>query len=311
MSSPDPRPVVVGVDGRPGSAGAVRFAVAQARRRQAPLLLAHVIPDFLGLGPPVPLSDLRRVGSSILDQERAAVRRLADDLEVSTVLTQGERSAGIVQAAAGAALVVVGRETRGGFERLLTGATTTGVAAHASCDIVVVPSFWTEAHPRGRVVVGVKSRKSAQGVLARAFAEASARGATLLVVMAWRLADPYFDRIETRTHADDWARNGEQMLDEVTADWRAAYPDVAVETEVVHGAPARVLLAASGESDLLVVSRRRFPVPPYGHLGGVGHSLLRLSEVPVLVVPCDSEAASAPSAAAPVSVAQDVGVPSR
>ena len=308
MSSPHPRPVVVGVDGRPGSAGAIRFAVAQARRRSAPLLLAHVIPDFLGLGPPVPLADLRRVGSAILAQERTAVLRLADDLDIGTVLAQGERSACIVQAAAGAGLVVVGRETRGGFERLLTGATTAGVAAHASCDIVVVPSFWTEGHPRGRVVAGVKSRKGAHGVLAQAFAEAAARGATLVVVMAWRLADPYFDRIEARTHAEDWARNGERMLEEATAEWRAAYPEVPVEIEVVHGAPARVLLAASGESDLLVVSRRRFPLPPYGHLGGVGHSLLRLSEVPVHVVPCDSETESDSSADAQDLVLEDAGV---
>ena len=46
-----------------------------------------------------------------------------------------------------------------------------------------------------------------------------------------------------------------------------------------------MLLHASADSDLLVVSRRRLTLPPYGHLGGVVHDLLRLSEVPVLVVP--------------------------
>ena len=53
----------------------------------------------------------------------------------------------------------------------------------------------------------------------------------------------------------------------------------------MHGAPARVLLHASTDSDLLVVSRRRLVLPPYGHLGGVVHDVLRLSDVPVLVVP--------------------------
>ena len=45
MNSPTTRPVVVGVDGRPGSAGALRYAVTEARRRRAPLQLVHVVPD--------------------------------------------------------------------------------------------------------------------------------------------------------------------------------------------------------------------------------------------------------------------------
>jgi nucleotide-binding universal stress UspA family protein len=59
---------------------------------------------------------------------------------------------------------------------------------------------------------------------------------------------------------------------------------VAVETRVEHGAAAKVLLRASDVSDLLFLSRRHH-VLPAGHLGGVVHTLLRLSDVPVLVVP--------------------------
>jgi nucleotide-binding universal stress UspA family protein len=168
---------------------------------------------------------------------------------------------------------------------MLTGTTTAAVAAHAPCDVVVVPSFWTADHPRGRVVVGLKSRQNAHELLSQAFSEAAARDAALTIVTAWELADPYFDRIELRTHADEWSSNGKQLVMELTQDLRAAHPDVAVEARVVHGPPARVLLTASEDSDLLVVSRRRFAFPPYGHLGGVGHSLLRLSDVPVHVVP--------------------------
>ena len=65
MNSTNTRPVVVGVDGEPGSAGALRFAVAEARRRRAPLQLVHVVPTFLSLGPAIPLSDLHRIGGTI------------------------------------------------------------------------------------------------------------------------------------------------------------------------------------------------------------------------------------------------------
>ena len=180
---------------------------------------------------------------------------------------------------------MVGRESRRGVERLLTGTATASIAAHAPCDVVVVPSFWVDADPHGRVVVGIKSGRNVHELLAQAFSEAAARDALLRLVTAWHLADPYSDSIEVRTHAEDWELNGTEVLAEVAADWRTAYPDVQVETRVVHGPPARVLLQESGDSDLLLISRRRLALPPYGQLGGIGHDLLRLSDVPVQVVP--------------------------
>lgn len=280
-----PRPVLVGVDGLPGSAGAVRYAVAEAHRRRAPLLLVHVVPDFFSVGPPVPLSDLEEVGTRLLEREEAAVRRMAPDLTVTTMMPWGERSTGLVKAAESAQLVVIGRETRRGVQRFYAGTTTAAVAAHAPCDVVVVPSFWEEGRPRHRVVVGLKSRQHSAELLSQGLSEAIARDAALVIVMAWQVPDPYFDRIELRTHADEWQAHGQELIAEVTADWRTTYPDVTVESRVVHGAPARVLLEASAGSDLLVVSRRRLALPPYGRLGGVVHSLLRLSDVPVHVVP--------------------------
>jgi len=285
MNIPTVRPVLVGVDGLPGSAGALRYAVVEARKRHAPLHLLHVVPDFLSTGPPIPLADLVEAGRAVLEQERSAVQKLAPDLEVRAILAKGERSTGIVKAAKSADLVVVGRETRRGLERLLTGTTTAAVAAHAPCDVVVVPSHWVAGHDRGCVVVGLKTRRDSHELIAQAFAEAASRDAALRVVTAWKLPDPYLDRIEFRTHADQWTANGTELVLEVAADWHSVYPDVSVHAAVVHGSPVEVLLRESEDSDLLVVSRRRFAFPPYGHLGGVAHSLLRLSDVPVHVVP--------------------------
>ena len=116
----------------------------------------------------------------------------------------------------------------------------------------------------------------------------------LVVVTAWQVADPYFDRVEERTHAQDWEAEGRKVVLEITADWRTAFPDVAMETRIVHGPAARVLLDASADSDLLVISRRRFALPPHGRLGAVGHDLLRLSDVPVQVVPYTADPRSRP-----------------
>jgi len=285
MNNTTTNPVVVGVDGLPGSAGALRYAVAEARRRHTSLELLHVVPSYLSLGPAIPFEELHRIGLEILDQASNTVRDLDPDLDFTTVLAHGDRRDGVVKASEHARLVVIGRESQHGVGRVLSGTATAGIAAHARCDVVVVPSFWVDGPPRGRVVVGIKSRHNAQELMAKAFTEAAARDAALVVVTAWQLADPYFDRVEARTHAEDWEVEGRRVITEITADWRTAYPDVAMETRIVHGPAARVLLDVSEGSDLLVISRRRLAIPPYGRLGAVGHDLLRLSDVPLHVVP--------------------------
>ena len=86
------RPVVVGVDGLPGSAGALRYAVAEAGRRHAPLHLVHVVPTLLSLGPAVASVDLQTIGADLLDEAERTVREQAPGLEVVPVLTRGERT---------------------------------------------------------------------------------------------------------------------------------------------------------------------------------------------------------------------------
>ena len=287
------RPVVVGVDGTPGGEGALRFAVAEARRRGVPLTLVHVVADGLNVVPVVAPISFRDAGRTVLDNALESVRELAPDLDVSGALEFGGRSSALVAAARDAGLLVLGRETRAGLERVLTGTTTASAAAHAPCDVVVVPSFWTAGDTRGRVVVGVRSAHDAGDVLARGMGEAAWRTCRLTAVMAWRLPDAYLDTIEARTHADEWEANGKADLERLVAPLRPTYPDVEVDLEVIHGRPASVLLSAAQEADLLVVTRRRFTLPPHERLGGVAHAVLRLSDVPVLVVPAShAQAAS-------------------
>src|SRR3954467_13597379 len=112
MNTSTIRPVLVGVDCLPGSAGALRYAVAEARRRHAPLHLLHVVPSLLSLGPATPMIDLQRIGVELLAAAERSVHEQAPDLRVQTVLTRGERTAGIVRAAGAAQLLVVGRESR-------------------------------------------------------------------------------------------------------------------------------------------------------------------------------------------------------
>ena len=290
-------PVVVGVDGRPGSAGALRFAVAEAVRRHTPLVLVHVMPlgpwapmapmtPFASMAaPPSLLTDMREVATRVLEEARDVALDLAPGLTVRTELGHGTRTTLLVEAGQHARLLVLGRESRHGLDRLLTGTTTPSVAARAACDVVVVPPGWTQADEHGRVVVGVKSAGQAPQVLGPALAEASARGARLTVATAWQLPDPYLDRIELRAHAAEWESEGRAVVEEAVAAWRPRYPDVAVDVDVRHGRATEVLHEIGRDCDLLVVGRHRHPTHAHGHLGGVAHALISGAEMPVLVAP--------------------------
>ena len=126
-------PVVLATDGTSASDGALRYAVEQARARRAELRILHVMPMAVPVPPlrPVEPADLEPYARNVLSRSAKHARDLAPGLAVSTMIAHGGRVRGIVNGSADAQLVVVGRETSHGLGRLLTGATTAGVASNA------------------------------------------------------------------------------------------------------------------------------------------------------------------------------------
>ena len=300
MSNVSAAPVVLATDGTPSTEGALRFAVAESIRRGARLMIVHVnvvkVPSP-PLGPipamgPVPTIRPAAPAESVvharhvLERAERKARALAPDLRVSSLLLEGGRVRAIVDVSANAQLVVVGRETRHGLQRVLTGATTAGVASQARCPVVAVPADW---HPRARtragtVVVGIRREADAWPLMATAYSWASVTGASISVVHAWELPDPVIDDMEARSRGDEWQAVGDRMLDQALADWQDQHADVPVARQVVHGHAASVLVAAAQEADLLVV-RRAHEHRPIDHLGATVRALLLACPTPVEVVP--------------------------
>ena len=250
------RPVLVAVDGTPGSAGALRFASVEAELRRAPLRLVHVAADG--------------VGRQVLSEAERSLRRAHPDVSVSTVLSTGARAAAIEEAAAEAQLVVLGRDTR----RNLAAAAdtvTAAVAARVDCPAAVVPSHWTGGHPRGSVVAGIQLGADAGELLAHALEAAAVRSARLVLVAA-------------HAGADRWEADGDRLLDELVAAGEAGSLDVLIERRLVQGRAAVVLLREAQGADLLLLGRpdRGGPRP---HLGGLTHAVLRATDTPVELVP--------------------------
>ena len=284
MSAPDSHAVVVAVDGRPGSAGALRYAVREAVRVGATLHLVHVWPGYSSQAPVTAVAELQADGHAVLDRSMEAAHRIATGLQITTELVAGPRVGAILAASRGGRLLVVGRSPHHRVEAPF-GGTPAALATRAQAPVVVVPSSWADGETPGRIVVAMKSRTHATELLSHAFAIAQERQAEVVVVTAWELYDPTMDREEATAHAAEWEAEGLGVLEKLVEEWRLKYPAVPVGLRVVHGRAASVLERVSADADLLLLARRLHFVPPYGRLGGTAHRVLRTSHCPVEVVP--------------------------
>lgn len=176
--------VVVAVDGTGRGAGALRYAIDQARG--ARVRMVHV------------LDDRGSVGHEIMEPAMSRACAAARDLQFDWVFGRGPRADKLVEAAAGGDLLVLGRAARQDTQGLVIGSVATGavvgsvtaeVTARAEVPTVVVPADWQAGH-HGRIVVGVKSCTNAGELLAHAFSAASARHAALRVVHVCAAPDP-------------------------------------------------------------------------------------------------------------------------
>lgn len=279
--------VIVGVNGSAQDESAMRVGIAEARRLGVGVRLVHVVPDYVAISPVVPLThtDLAGLGAEIMTIAEKTLREVDPDIELETQLLHGPRAKRLAEAAVGAPTLVVGRDDRSMLDRMLRGNTATGVAATAGCPVLSVPGGWRPTPPRGTVVVGVKSAAHAPELLGDAFALAASSGAKLVVLHAWKVPDGYDDILESRGTVEEWGHRGTTELDALLAGCRRTWPDVWVETRIVHARPAVALLEASHEADELVVVRRAHGVPAAAHLGRTARALLRSADCPVRVVP--------------------------
>lgn len=279
--------VVVGIDGTTGSDGALRYGVEQARSRGCELRLVHVGPLYeapTSILPYIPQL-IDAAGVAILSEAEAKAARLGDQVKVTTELRTGSRIRDLLDASKDAELLVLGRETHTGTERLLFGATTAAVVARSTVPTCVIPSGWNANPEPGRVVVGLRAAEHTDELFASAFGAATAQAATIEVVHAWKMPDPYVDSIESRDHASTWMAAGTDMIERALRPWRDRYPDITLDVRVVHSDPARALLASAEGATLLLLLRRPTPKLLGPHLGSTARRVIAAAPCPVDVLP--------------------------
>nr|BFE71957.1 hypothetical protein GCM10020092_052580 [Actinoplanes digitatis] len=154
------RPIIVGTDGTDSSLSAVRWAAAEAERRELPLRIVYAYD-----GDSQEWIDVARLtADAVLAFADDRARETAPNAAISTEALAGPAVPRLLDLARGAELLVLGSRGRGGVAGLLLGSVSQRMATRAACPVVVVRG---RATPDGPVVAGVddtpRRRRSAPG----------------------------------------------------------------------------------------------------------------------------------------------------
>jgi nucleotide-binding universal stress UspA family protein len=139
--------IVVGVDGSQGSERALAWAAAEARLRGAQLnvVMAWQWPTALYAGAGWAGVDGEVVEDMRIDAETRLQRicleaeKTLAGLDVVRTAIESTPAHALVEASAGAELLVVGTRGHGGFAGLLLGSVSQQCAHHSVCPVVIIP----------------------------------------------------------------------------------------------------------------------------------------------------------------------------
>ncbi|MCX4473636.1 universal stress protein [Micromonospora sp. NBC_01655] len=275
--------ILVGYDGSADATVALNWALDEAERSGRPVRLAYVfewvtVAGWIGPGvaPGIwPDETARRQVEELVGTAAADAATARPGLTVRGEVFDGPPALVLEERSAEAGLLVLGSRGHGGFGGLLVGSTAVSVTAHAHCPVVVVRDG--DAGRAGRVVVGVDGSPTSLLALGFAVERAAQRDVPLHVVRAWEPADGGLA-------PDDAVAAERTALAEPLAKWRKTFPDVEVTTDVVTGRPARALVEASRDAQLVVVGTRGRGGLRGMLLGSVGQQLIQHAHCPVAVV---------------------------
>lgn len=134
--------IVVGVDGSPNSDAALEWAIEEALTSGAELVLVHgwVYPyTAVRTGRTEPRDEMRLDAMRTLETSAQHVQELAPAVRCHSIISEEAPAKALIDAAAGADLVVVGTRGHGGFAALLLGSVSRTVLQHSPRPVVVVP----------------------------------------------------------------------------------------------------------------------------------------------------------------------------
>lgn len=134
-----------------------------------------------------------------------------------------------------------------------------------------------------RIAVGVDGSDASARALEWAVRQADLTGASVEVVTAWEWP-PRLGRGMPLSFDYDPAKDAVATANRVVDDVRHTHPDLRIESKVVQGRPAPVLIEASQGAEILVVGNRGRRELIGMALGSVSEHCVASADSPVVVV---------------------------
>lgn len=296
MTSPDDKPVVVGVDGSPTSTSALEWALGAAVRHARPLKLVHALQiagPFL-VTDPIPDSHEATQASEILAHATGYLHAagVSPSMRIRTEILHDAPAHALIKESGNAAMIVVGSRGHGGFRDLLLGSVSLQTATHAHCPVVVVrprvAPDGDEHHAVGRVLVGVDGSNLSTAAIGFAFEEASLRAVGLTALHAWQppvvAGEEAFAPVAAQQQDLSELRDTQAaLLTRSIEPWRTRYPHVDIRELTVQSTASHALIHESAGAELLVVGSRGRGGFAGLLLGSVSHAALHHARCPVAV----------------------------
>jgi nucleotide-binding universal stress UspA family protein len=272
--------ILVGVDDRPESHVALRWAVDAAQARGAAVRVVRAYLDEISrwpaigaegyVSPPMPLDKYQRELDDAVEYARGRLGYEGG----SGWLADSDASNAILREAGDAEMVVVGTRSQNTISAAVLGSVATAVSAKAPCPVVVVRG----ERRTGPVVVGTDGSSESEDAIVFAFEEAARTEQPLRVVYCWQ---PQAEHAASVDSTEELLKN---WLAESLAPYRDKFPTVKVKASVAEGRASSRLIKMSAEASLVVVGSRGRGGVAGLLLGSVSQSLLHHADSPVAIV---------------------------
>jgi nucleotide-binding universal stress UspA family protein len=146
QESPSSPRIVAGIDGSPSSVRALRWAIRQAGLTGAAVdaVIAWHLPELAAasgfgvVGAIEPVYDFQERAGKIVADAISSTLDPASDVPVRARVDQGHAAQVLLDASAGADLLVVGSRGHGGFAEALLGSVSQHCVQHAPCPVVII-----------------------------------------------------------------------------------------------------------------------------------------------------------------------------
>jgi len=283
------RRILVGVDGSEDGLRAVRYATREAQAGGADVWIVHAVDEgapIAGLWDIVSSQEaLLHAGEAAVAEALAVVAELglpADRVAAEVVV--GHPGDVLADLTNKAMLLVLGRRSLSGAERMFVGSTSVAAAGRAACPMIVISAASTPHQTGGlrTVAVAVSTWPVHPSALEWGVQEAALRKAQLRIVHVvpenLGIEGPRFVAAANACLAE--------QLDPL----RKRHPEQSVEVEVLLGDPVQSLIEVSKTVDLLIVGVHH----DRAVLGGPVRALISHSHCPVGLIKPATTGASIP-----------------